>query len=434
MLSSKLGREIRGSTFFGIAIIVIFIGGGIAWSVQAPLAGAVIAPGVIGFKTKKKTVQHLEGGIIKEILVKSGDIVNAGATIMVLDDTRAKARADELRNRIRTLAAEEARLNAERLKAPKIIFDHPLLQAAGDAELATTLEQQINHFKARAGNLKTRRDIFKKRIRQLNKQKIGLNKQLDGVRKQLILVLEEAVVVEDLVKKGYDRRPRLLAILRTQAQLVASEGELIASIARNAEAVGETRIRIINLDTDLLQEVDSKLTQVHSERVGAEKQYREIVDRLSRTRVVSPIKGVILDVRFKTVGGVIRPGEPILDIVPANDELVVNARIRPTDVDEVALGSPASVMFSAFQRRYLKRIDGEVVHLSADAFQDKDTGASYFLADIKIDRDQLKEIAPDLVLAAGMPAEVFIKTTERTLADYLIQPIKRTFERAFRES
>ena len=212
------------------------------------------------------------------------------------------------------------------------------------------------------------------------------------------------------------------------------EGELIASIARVAEAVGETLIRISNLETNLLEDVDAKLTQVQAERASLEELYREIIDRLSRTRVVSPVEGVVLDISFKTVGGVIRPGERILDIVPAGDELIINARIQPTDIDEVKVGSSASIMFTAFQRRYLKRIRGKVVHVSADAFEDKSSGARYFMADIKIDRKHLAEVAPKLTLTPGMPAEVFISTEERTFADYLIQPLKRSFARAFRES
>ena len=433
-MKTPLGRELRGSTLFGVGVIVILLGGGTLWSMHAPLSGAVIANGVIGFETKRKTVQHLEGGIIKRILVKEGDRIEAGATLLYLDDIKARARAEELRNRIRTLAGEEARLHAERARKPKIDFSHPLLKPLGDPEVAEIVEQQRSHFGARASNLKTRREILNKRVDQLKKQAVGLRRQLKGTRTQLRLVREEAEVVKELVAKGYDRKPRLLAILRTEAQLVAEEGELIASIARSAEAIGETKIRIINLETALLEEVDAKLTQVKAERVSAEKLYRETMDRLKRTRVISPVEGVVLNIRFKTIGGVVRPGDPILDIAPMRDELIINAQILPTDIDEVTAGSSATVMFSAFQQRYLKRINGEVIHVSADTFEDQKTGKRYFQADVRIDRKHFKEVAPELELAAGMPADVFITTTERTLADYLIRPIKRTFERAFRES
>jgi HlyD family type I secretion membrane fusion protein len=417
-----------------MAVVAIFVVGGIAWSTSAPLAGAVIANGVIGFESKRKTIQHLEGGIIKEILVKEGDRVAAGATVLIIDDTATRARAEELANRIRTLAGEEARLHAERSQQSSITFGHPLLQDRDDPEVAAILEQQKSHFTARANNLGTRRQILAKRIDQLKKQRDGLSVQQRGVRTQLKLIREEADVVEKLVAKGYESRPRLLALLRTEAELVAQVGSLNAAIARSEEAVGETQIRIASLDTTRLEEVDSRLTEVQAQRVSAEKLYRETIDRLSRTRVISPIEGIVLEIRFKTVGGVVRPGEPILDIVPARGELIISARIQPIDIDEVSIGSQATVMFSAYQRRYLKRIDGEVIHVSPDAFQDEATGARYYVADVQIDRKQLSDIAPDLELTAGMPAEVFITTTERTLADYLIQPIRRSLERAFRES
>ena len=433
-MARKLRSELRASSLFGVAVIGIFLGGGILWAVRAPLSGAVIANGVIGFESKRQTVQHLEGGIIKQILVTEGDIVTAGSTLLILDDTVARARTEELRNRIRTLAAEEARLLAERAREANIVFNHPLLQPADDPEVALVIEQQTSLFKARASNFDTRRNILNKRIRQLEKQIEGLAIQLKSVRTQLKLVREEAETVSGLVDKGYERKPRLLSLLRAEAEVSGKEGQLITSIARGEEAISETEIRITNLETDLLEKVDARLTQVTTERVSAEKIYRETTDRLARTKVVSPIDGVVLDVRFKTVGGVVRTGEPILDIVPAgDDELIINARIRPTDIDEVATGSPATVMFSAFQQRYLKRIKGEVVRVSADAFSDENTRERFYLVDVKIDRAHLDEVAPELKLTAGMPADVFITTKQRTVAEYLIQPVMRSFERAFRE-
>lgn len=433
-MATKLRSELRASCIFGVAVIGIFLGGGTLWAVRAPLSGAVIANGVIGFESKRQTVQHLEGGIIKEIRVKEGDVVTAGSTLLVLDDTTARARTEELRNRIRTLAAEEARLLAERERNAKIDFDHPLLQSADDSEVALVIKQQTSLFEARITNFNTRRNILKKRIGQLEKQIDGLAIQLKGVRRQLELVREEAATVADLVKKGYERKPRLLSLLRAEADISGTEGQLITSIARGEEAISEIEIRITNLETDLLENVDARLSQVTAERVSAEKIYRETTDRLARTSVVSPIDGVVLDVRFKTVGGVIRAGEPIFDIVPSgDDELIINARIRPTDIDEVATGLSATVMFSAFQRRYLKRINGEVVRVSADAFSDETTRERFYLVDVKIDRAHLFEVAPELELTAGMPADVFITTKERTVADYLIQPVMRSFERAFRE-
>jgi len=430
----KLGRDLRATSLFGIVIIAVFLGGGTVWAVRAPLSGAVIANGVIGFESKRQTVQHLEGGIIKEILVKEGDRVAAGDTLLVLDDTAARARTEELRNRIRALAGEEARLLAERARQTRIDFAHPLLRDTADPEVAQVIAQQSSLFEARASNFATRNDILKKRIGQMEKQIDGLTIQLKGVRKQLQLVREEEETVADLVKKGYERKPRLLALQRTEAEISATEGDLIASIARGEDAISEIEIRISNQETDLLEQVDARLTEVSAERISAEKIFRETVDRLSRTHVVSPIDGVVLDVRFKTVGGVVRAGEPILDIVPQGaDELIINARIRTTDIDDVVNGSPATVMFSAFQRRYLKRIKGSVVRVSADAFTDEATRERYYLVDVKIDPDNLQEVAPELELTAGMPADVFIATRQRTVAQYLIQPVMRSFERAFRE-
>ena len=430
----NLRSELRSSFLFGVVVIGVFFGGGLLWAVSARLSGAVVANGIIGFEHKRQTIQHLEGGIIQDILVKEGDLVTAGSVLLVLDDTTARARTEELRNRIRTLAAEEARLLAERARKPKIEFNHPQLQPADDPEIAPVTAQQISLFEARVNNFDTSRNILAKRIGQIKKQIEGMSIQLKGVRTQLTLVREEAQTVGDLVEKGYERKPRLLALLRTEAEVGATEGELITSIARGEEAISETQMRINNLETELLENIDARLTQVTTERVSAEKIYRETTDRLARTIVVSPIDGVVLDVRFKMVGGVIRASEPILDIVPAGmDELIINARIRPTDIDEVVAGSPATVMFTAFHTRYLKRIKGEVVQVSADAFSDENTRERYYLVDVRIDRAHLHAEAPELVLTAGMPADIFITTKDRTVAQYLIQPFMRSFGRAFRE-
>lgn len=434
MATNPLRQELRATTLFGLAVVVLLLGGGTLWAVQAPIAGAVIANGVIGFAGSRRTVQHLEGGIISEILVKEGDRVNAGAVLLILDDTASRARADELRNRIRNLAAEESRLLAERAREAEIEFSHPILQESGDPEIAAILDQQRSHFAARMNNQATRREILEKRIGQIKKQINGLGKQLTGVQRQAELIREEASSVAELVEKGYERKPRLLALLRAEADVAGTEGGLIASIARGEEAIGETRMRINNLETEILEAVDERMTQVTLARVSAEKIYRETLDRLARTRVVSPIEGIVLNIRFKTVGGVIRHSEPILDIAPSREELIVNARIRPIDVDEISTGSSAKIAFSAYKQRYLERINGKVIHLPADAFEDEKTGERFYLVDVRIDAEHLREVASEVELTAGMPADVFITTTDRTVAQYLIQPIKRSFERAFREN
>jgi HlyD family type I secretion membrane fusion protein len=258
--------------------------------------------------------------------------------------------------------------------------------------------------------------------------------ELTGTRTRLGLVRDEEASVAALVAKGYARRPRLLAIRRTEAELVANEGDLLATVARNRDAQEEVKLQIANLDTDRLEKIGDRLAKLNADRLDAEKRYRESLDRVKRTRVTAPVDGVVLDVKFKTVGGVVQPGQPILDIAPIGDKLVIECRIRTTDIDDVSPGASAMVVFPAFPQRYLKRVPARVVRVSADSFKDTNGRDSYYAARIEIDRDDLAATLPGLRPEAGMPAEVYIATTSRTLFDFLAEPVRRLFARAMRES
>lgn len=430
----SLYSEIRGTCIFGIIVVVSFVTAFIIWSSTASLSGAVIASGTVEVEGSRKTIQHLEGGIISSIRVKDGDHVKAGDILLVLDETRILSRVEDLKNRVRTLAAREARLRTEQAGLTEIKFAHPLLENREDTEIKAIVDQQINQFRTRKDNIDSSRNILIKRKAQLRQQSFGIRRQLTGVREQLRLIREEVETVSEMFAKGYDRKPRLLALKRAEAGLFAGEGELIANIARNNEVVSEVELRIIGLRTEHLEEVDNQLSTTQAERTSAEKIYWESVDELNRTSIIAPADGVVLNLTFSTVGGVLRPGEPILEIVPDEDELIISARIRPQDIDEIRLGMEAHVIFPSYVQRYMHRIAGELIHISADIMTDTQTNQTYFLAKIRVDAVDMKNQVEDVKLTPGMPAEVYLKTRERTLIDYLLQPISRTFERALRES
>lgn len=431
---TSIGSEIRGTTLFGISVVSLFVIGGMMWSSMASLSGAVIASGVVGVEGSKKTIQHLEGGIINTIRIKDGDRVKAGDVLIVLDDTRVLSRMQDLRNRVRTLAAREARLRTERANLTEIDFDHEVLQDQNDPEVTAITQQQISQLQTRRENISSSQGILDKKIAQLNEQAGGIQKQLTGVREQLRLIQEEIATVKDMLEKGYDRRPRLLALQRAEAELIAQEGELISSVAGIQEAIGETELRSIGIRTEYMEEVDSLLSSTQAERTSIEKSYWESVDELKRTSVVSPADGVVLDLKFTTVGGVLRPGEPIMEIVPDEEDLIINARLRPQDIDEVTQGMEAHIIFPSYIQRYMHRIAGELIHISADTMTDSQTNEIYFLAKVRVDINDLEKQVQDVNLTSGMPAEVYLKTQDRTLIEYLFQPVSRTFERAMRET
>jgi len=312
-------------------------------------------------------------------------------------------------------------------------FDHELLLDRENPEVKAIINQQENQFATRVKNLENRQGILTQRTAQLREATKGLEKQLIGVREQLRLIQEEVETEKKLLEQGYATKPRVSALQRAEAELIGQEGKLISDIAKNQEAIGEANLRVLNLETEYLEEIDTLLSQAQSDLASLEKIYWESRDELLRTSIISPVDGIVLNIKFKTQGGVISPGEPILDIVPEEDDLIINAKVRPQDIDEISLGMEAYVVFKSYQQRYLQRINGEVIHISADVLVDPSGEISYYLAKIRVNAEDLEKQDIDIRLTPGMPVEVFITTGARTFLDYLLQPVSRTFDRVLRE-
>lgn len=429
----KLHRDVKGTKYLGLFVIVLFflIGGG--WAAMAPISGAVVAPGLVAPQGSRQVVQHLEGGIIRRILVTDGDHVAKGQDLVVLEPVGAKAEVDALLSRLRTLAAMEARLRAERANAGVVSFDHPVLANRGDPEVEAVIRQQLAVYETRRANDASRINIFEQRIAQLDDQMVGAQRQLEATRRQYELIREEIVGVKELYEKGYEKKPRLLSLQRTEADLRGNEGDLLARIARLKEAVGETRLQAMNVKDQRREDIDKELAEVQAQRSEVEQRIKQSSDKLKRMAIQAPVDGKVIDLRYKTSGGVIRPGEVVLSIVPVNDDLIVESRVSPKDIDDVHEQQQAYVIFPSYTQRTTHRIPGQVVHVSADALQDQNTGERYYQAKIKIDREQLEKIAPEIELTPGLPAESFITTKDRTLLEYLLQPALNVLEHTFRE-
>lgn len=430
---TPLRTDLRRTVRIGAAVIILFFAVGGGWASTMPLAGAAIAPGVVSPEGSRRTVQHLEGGIIREIRVAEGDEVSRGEILLVLDDISAQAETETLASRLYVLAAKEARLRAERDGTKGVAFSHPALSDTRNSDVRAAIGQQLSEFESRRSSDASREAILRQRIAQLRDQIAGYRKQLESIRRQNELIREELRDVEGLYRQGYERKARVLALKRTEAELLGTEGDLLSRVAAAEEAIGETRLQAANLSIQRREDADQELTETQAQRLEIEKQIGESRDRLARTVIAAPTDGTVMDLRFKTAGGVVRPGEPVLDIVPDNEDLVIEAKVQPRDIDEVHAGLPAYVVFPSFPQRSLHKIPGEVTQISADAFQDERSGESYFTARVRIDHAVLAEEAPQIELTPGLPAEVYIKTTERTLLAYLVQPFSQVVERSFRE-
>jgi HlyD family secretion protein len=434
--ATPLMGELRRSIVAAALVIGLGLGGFGLWAAAAPLPGAAIAPGVISPDGSRRTVQHLEGGIIRRILVEDGSVVQAGDPLIVLEDVQARAGHDVLRSRFHTLAAAQARLLAERAGADDVRFPDWLIEATHDD--ATALEAMVAQrqlFRSRAQGLADRRGILARRIAQLREEIAGLEAQIVADGRQIALIAEEIEGLDHLYRKGLTPKTRLLALQRAQSDIEGDRAERRARIARAHQAIGETELQVSAQGTALLDQANEELSRVQAELAEVEQRLAGAkVKVLARTLIKAPGTGTVVELRFHTAGGVIRPGEPILDIVPDDEELLVDARLSPLDIDIVAAGLPAQIILPAFKQRHLPRIEGRVRRVSADAIVDPHSGEPYFEARIEVDAEQLAAIEPKVALTPGMPAEVYITIADRTMLDYLLQPVFDSLRRAFRES
>ncbi|MEM1401391.1 MAG: HlyD family type I secretion periplasmic adaptor subunit, partial [Pseudomonadota bacterium] len=418
----SLFGAMRKTALIGLGFVLIFFAVGGGWAAFAPLASAVIAPGVVSPDGNRRTVQHLEGGIIRDIRVREGSVVESGEILIALADISPQAQTEATLGRLRALAAMEARLEAERRGSDTISFSHPELQDLVAVGVAEAIELETDQFATRREGLENRVNVLRQRIQQLEEQTSGITIQLESAIKQSQLINLEIEDVEDLVSKGLERRPRLLSLQRARAELEGSIGSFSAGIAESKQAVGETELQILSVISDRTEAVEAELVTVSSQRSAIEQELKERRDQLARTAIVAPIGGTVLDLRFQTIGGVIRPGEAVLDIVPDDEELLIDARVSPSDIDQVQPDLNAQVIFPSFPQRNMPRLTGVVRNVSADALEDPRDGQRYYTVRIGIDRLEFSKLDSDIVLKPGMPAEGYIATGERTFLTYLIRP------------
>ncbi|MDJ0946476.1 MAG: HlyD family type I secretion periplasmic adaptor subunit [Kiloniellales bacterium] len=426
------GPNIRGPVTLGLAVIFLFFGIFGAWAALAPLQSAAVAPGVVSVDSSRKTVQHLEGGIVSEIKVREGDEVQAGQILIKLQEVQAMATSELLRGRLITAASLQARLEAERLGRDQIAFPDWLTAETDDAKAKEVMASQYSIFEARRESLRGQVAILEQRIAQFDEEIGGLQGQIAAEDRQIRLIAEEVRDLQKLVKKGLARRPRLLELERQAAEIQGSRHQNQARLARVRQQIGEAKLRISELQTERDNEIVEELREVQSELLDLTERMRAASDVLSRTEIRAPISGTVVGLQVHTAGGVIAPRERLMDIVPSEDSLIVEARVNPIDIDVVRQGLAARVLFSAFSQRNQLPLDGIVTSVSADSLLDERSGESYYLARIALTGD-FRAILDGAELTPGMQADVIIVTGERTALQYLMKPLVQSFNRALRE-
>ncbi|MGN7661752.1 MAG: HlyD family type I secretion periplasmic adaptor subunit [Anaplasma sp.] len=440
-------RASWGPLLAGLVVIVIFFGFFGVWAAIAPLDGAVIAPGEVVASMNRQIVQHLEGGIIKEIPVRDGDTVSKGQPLVHLNDTAAKANLGIIKEKMLILLATEARLLAVKNRLEDIEFSPEIHDLSSAKVVSKVLENQRELFHSQKQSISGQLQILQQRIKQLNQELAGLAAQLASEEKQYRLISEELETKRSLLSEGYISKPYILNLERVYADAEGKLGHIRARIASVEQKIGENQLEMLNITNSVLdranaelKETDASITDLRERLIAAE-------DVLKRTVIRSPQNGIVTGLRYHTEGGVIPSGGAIMEVVPADDDLIIDAKMPTRNIEEVLSaqaveenlvtsgehrGLKAKVRLSAYNIRKFGLIDGIVIQVSADALTDSQS-VRYYSLRVVIPRSAYSGKFKNLRLRHGMPAEVFVVTRSRTLLSYLLTPITSTFEKAFKE-
>lgn len=421
---------------FGTWVVIITFGLMGTWAVFAPLNSASIANGTVVVASKTKTIQHLEGGIIENIYVKEGDIIREGTPLIKLSETRAKSSYSALDSQLNSLQASEDRLIAERDGLENIKFSDSLLQRDSEAEIHKILDTQNRLFETRKEAMANQLQLSEYQIEQSIGEVTSLEAQLVSAKKQLKIIEEQADTAQKLMEKGNVKRTYVLELQKNLAAIRGTVADYEAKISNAKQKISAAKVNLLNTQTNRLNEIIRELRETQSHLAEIRERFKSSEDQLNRIFIKAPQDGIIKDLSFHTIGGVIPPGAKIAEIVPLADKLIVEARVQVQDIDRIMVGQKAKIKVAAYKSRIVPSLSGVVTHISPDSFDDpRGAYPPYYLARIEIDTNQyfknpkLKEVQ----LYPGMRASVLIITGNRTFAQYLIDPFIDTIRKSFKE-
>ncbi|WP_109563127.1 HlyD family type I secretion periplasmic adaptor subunit [Jannaschia seohaensis] len=424
----------RRQLIIGILGLAVLLGGFGYWAVTANISGAIISSGQIAVESNRQVVQHPDGGVVAEISVREGDVVEAGQTLLTLDRTLQNSEAQILRNQLFELAARSARLEAERDGLDTLTFPDDLAAATQtDPEVADMVSGQERLFAAR-------RELFERETEQLIRRKAQIGNQVDGIAAQsealalqLEFLREELDAQQSLLDRGLAQAPRVLALRREEARLLGQVGEFEAAVAELEGRATEIDLEVLKLENRLREEAISLLRDLQFRETELAEQYRSVQERLSRMEIKAPVSGVVYGLTVFTPRSVIRPAEPVLYLVPQDRPLVIQTQVDPIHIDQVYPGQDVTLRLSSFDMKTTPELFGSIVRVSPDSFTDEVTGAPYYQAEVLPNDGELDRLDESLVLLPGMPVEAYIRTQDRTPLAYLVKPLTDYFNRAFRE-
>jgi HlyD family type I secretion membrane fusion protein len=426
--SDSIGRV----ALAGWLIIALFFGGLGAWATTAPLNGAVVANAVVKVDGNRKSIQHLDGGIIKELRVKEGDRVNAGDILVVLDETQARAEYQVLSQEYIFLRATETRLWSEYNRRDAMVVPDELKATSEDAYFKEIWTGQVKQFDSRRTAIEGQRNVIREKINQLQSQITGTEAQVKSFTDQITSIKAEAVSIAPLVEKGLIARPRILQLERTSYGLEGQIADANANIAKARQAIAEQQQQIAQLDNDRMADITKDLKDIQAKQLEVLPKSMNAKAVLGRMDIRSPYTGRVVALNVFSVGGVVQRGEKILDIVPDQDSLTIEAQVAVEDISDVHPNMRAEVHLTAYKQRIVPIIHGDVIQVSADRLTDPKTNNPYYVASVRVDQAELAAL-PNIRLYPGMPATVMIPTVQRTAFDYLVGPLAMSFNHSFRQ-
>ena len=436
-----------GPLFIGLMAVMVFFGGFGIWAAFAPLDGAVIAMGEVVSSMNRQVVQHLEGGVVSKILVKEGDHVTKEQPLVHLNSTAAQANLGVIKEKLLVLLATEARLLAIKNHDSEITFPEYIYELSSPEVVEKVLANQNELFHSQNNSILGQVKILKQRIKQLRQELSGLASQLEAEQEQYKIITEELEIRKNLLAEGHVSKPYLLNLERSHADSKGKLGYLRATMASKEQKIGENKLEIININNNVMDRAHAELKEVSASITDLRERLKAAEDVLHRTVIKSPQNGTVTGLKCHTIGGVILPGSVIMEVVPVDDDLIIDAKIPTRNIEEILsaqsvqenlvangdyVGLKAKVRLSAFNIRKFGLVGGIVTQVSADALTDT-SGMRYYSLRVVIPKSSYSGRFENLKLYPGMPAEVFVVTRSRTLLEYLLTPITSTFEKAFKE-
>jgi HlyD family secretion protein len=435
--ADDLQRSIRKLNLLGLSATVLFVGGVGGWAATAKLTGAVIGQGTLVVESSIKKVQHSNGGIVGQIFVKEGSVVKGGDVLIRLDDTVTRSSLAATRSQLDEARALEARLLAERDGAESVTFFPEILSRIHETGMAAAVKGQEKLFQSRRTARNGQQAQLRERVVQSKEEISGLIAQQESKENEIRLMQDEVVGVSQLYRQKLVNIQRYTGVQRDQVRLEGERGQLISRIASARAKISETELQILQLEQDFLTEVLKELRETQGQIAVLGEKLVAAEDQLKHIDIRAPQSGTVHQLTVHTIGGVVANGETVMQIVPLADKLIVEAKIPPQDIDQVALGSTTTVRIMAGNQRTMTDLFGEVTHVGADLTKDRDqanqpNNQPYYLLRVSLPEQEIARLK-ELKLVPGMPTEIFIRTYERTALEYLLKPLNEQVSRAFKE-